>query len=368
MKILFYCGHPSQYLFIRETMRRLSNLGGHRIILLIKSKDVLENLVIADGFSYINIQTKERGFSKFEIGYSFIKRVLKIFYITIKENPRILVGTDATLAIVGWLLCKKVITVLEDDYLVIKRLADLCFPFTSSIVCPSVCDVGPWVHKKIGYSGYMKLGYLHPNVFSPYKNKLAYLNLPENFVIIRVAKLAAHHDFGQKGLSSEILSHLINLIREKGYSVFISSEVKLNSELSAYKLNSKPEDIHNILANASLLISDSQSMSVEAAVLGVPSIRFSSFTGKISVLEELEHKYNLTIGIHPDKHNELFRTVESLFSTPNLKQEFFQRKTKMLSEKIDPTAFMVWFIENYPDSEKVMRENPNYQYKFAYKV
>jgi len=36
----------------------------------------------------------------------------------------------------------------------------------------------------------------------------------------------------------------------------------------------------------------------------------------------------------------------------------------MLADKIDVTAFFVWFIENYPDSAKIMKENPDYQYKF----
>jgi len=36
----------------------------------------------------------------------------------------------------------------------------------------------------------------------------------------------------------------------------------------------------------------------------------------------------------------------------------------MLSKKIDMTKFMVWFIENYPDSRDEMIRNPDYQYKF----
>ena len=39
-------------------------------------------------------------------------------------------------------------------------------------------------------------------------------------------------------------------------------------------------------------------------------------------------------------------------------------KEKMLSGKIDVTAFMVWFIENYPNSVKVMKENSDYQIRF----
>jgi len=36
----------------------------------------------------------------------------------------------------------------------------------------------------------------------------------------------------------------------------------------------------------------------------------------------------------------------------------------MLSEKIDVTAFMVWLIENYPESAKIMKKDNDYQYKF----
>jgi hypothetical protein len=36
----------------------------------------------------------------------------------------------------------------------------------------------------------------------------------------------------------------------------------------------------------------------------------------------------------------------------------------MLRDKIDVTAFMVWFIENYPDSVNIMKENPEYQDRF----
>ncbi len=48
----------------------------------------------------------------------------------------------------------------------------------------------------------------------------------------------------------------------------------------------------------------------------------------------------------------------------NLKEEFQIRRQKMLADKIDVTAFLVWFVENYPNSAKVMKENPDYQFNF----
>jgi predicted glycosyltransferase len=122
--------------------------------------------------------------------------------------------------------------------------------------------------------------------------------------------------------------------------------------------------MHHVLAMSSLLISDSQSMSVEAAMLGVPSLRYSSFAGKISVLEELEHKYNLTYGIQIGKEEELMRKLDFLLSMKNLSLEFQTRRQRMHADKIDVTAFMVWFIENYPVSRATMKSNPDFQFSF----
>jgi len=36
----------------------------------------------------------------------------------------------------------------------------------------------------------------------------------------------------------------------------------------------------------------------------------------------------------------------------------------MLADKINVTSFLTWFIDNYPESKKIMKENPDYQYKF----
>jgi len=83
-----------------------------------------------------------------------------------------------------------------------------------------------------------------------------------------------------------------------------------------------------------MLISDSQSMSMEAAMLGVPSIRFSDFAGRISVLEELEYKYKLTYGISTDHPEKLIEKLTELLNEPDLAGTFQFRRNKMLSDKL----------------------------------
>ena len=364
MRILFYFGHPAQYLFARATIKRLLKKLDFEVKVLIKTKDVLEDLLKADGISYTNILPQERGRSKFQIGWSLIRRNIKILPIILKKRPDLMISTDASIAQLGKLLNIDSISITEDDYTVIKTLGDLTYPFTNSVLCPEVCDVGKWQNKKVGYKGYMKLGYLHPNVFTPRESIKQKYGLANDYVIIRLAKLTAHHDFGIKGINQNLLGQILKMIEENGLRPYITAEGQLNNDLKEYELNIEPADMHDILALSRLLICDSQSMSVEAAMLGVPSIRYSDFAGRISVLEELEHTYGLTYGFKVGDEEAIINKIYELLSLENMSKNYQEKRKKMLSEKIDVTEFLEWFISNYPKSKDTINSNPDYQNNF----
>ena len=75
-------------------------------------------------------------------------RWIKIFPIILRFRPNILIGSDAVIAQIGFILNIHRITTLEDDYEVIKPLAWMTYPFTQVILCPKVCKVGKWEKKK----------------------------------------------------------------------------------------------------------------------------------------------------------------------------------------------------------------------------
>ena len=362
-KVLFYLGHPAQFHFVKNTVARLKN-NGHEVLILIKTKDILEDLLKEDGMDYVNIQSQLRGKGKMAILKASFQRTREVLRRARSFKADVLIGTDSSVAQAAHLLRKPAITVLEDDYEVIRNLAKLTFPYTDCILVPTVCGVGPYEKKKIGYHGYMKLAYLHPNVFQPDKEILSKYGIEENCVLIRLAKLAAHHDVGIQGLNVDLVKRIIQMAEQQGRKVYITSESELDESLRAHQLKIHYKDIHHVLAFAGLLISDSQSMSVEAAMLGAPSLRFNDFAGKISVLEELEHRYELTFALPSSEPSKLCEKVEEMLELPNLREVFQERRKKMLSEKIDVTAFLTWFIENYPNSKVTMRENIDYQWIF----
>ena len=180
MRILFYFGHPSQYLFLRHTIRILRGKDIHCDI-LIKSKDVLEKLLIENKETYLNILPEGRKSGSIGTLIGLLKRDLRLFRLVRNIDYDLFIGTDPSLAHVGRIKHIPVITVLEDDISVIPKLARITFPFTTIILTPKECNTGQYEYKTIHYDGYMKLAYLHPRWF---KKKAAQIRQP--YFLIRV--------------------------------------------------------------------------------------------------------------------------------------------------------------------------------------
>jgi predicted glycosyltransferase len=228
------------------------------------------------------------------------------------------------------------------------------------ILAPDPTHTGPFNRKRVSYQGYQKLAYLHPHWFLNAKN----INSnSKKRILIRLVNLTAYHDIPAKGLSNSLLNKFIEKYR-KHYIINISSERKLPDCFEQYRLAIEPNSMHGELYNTDLFLSDSQSMTVEASLLGIPNIRINNFSDKISVLNELEKKYKLTLSILPKDSNKLLELSEQLLSEGDILEIFKQRRDLMLADKIDVTSFLVWFISNFPDSFHIMKENPDYQYNF----
>ena len=360
---LFSLGHPAHFHMFKHTIHALKE-AGNKVIVVIRPKDVLEQLCINEGLSYYSIGQRPDKGGKLARAVVVVQRFFAIARVVRKEKPCMLIGSDGVMAYLGTLFRIPSFEFFDDDYGIIKLYAWSFFPFYSDLVCPNVTDAGRWQKKKTGYEGYQKLAYLYPNRFIPDKNMVEkYFTTGKAYFLLRFAKLNAHHDGGIGGINSDVARHLIEMLLPYG-NVYITSERQLEPEFEQYRLHINPSDMHHILAFANLYIGDSQSMAVEAAMLGTPSLRFNDFAGKIGVLEELEHKYELTFAIPPSEPQRLYDKVDDLLSIPDLRDTFQQRRQKMLAEKIDVAAFFTWFIENYPESRDTMRNHPEKQWEF----
>jgi len=344
MTYLFHLGHPAHFHLFRHIIKKLKN-NNIQIIITIKEKDVLLDLLNSENWEYYNILPESNNQSN-NLLFNFLYKLKMLNKIIKKYNPKLLIGTSAEIGIIGQLNSLKSIIVNEDDWNQVLLFSLISYPFAYKIIAPESCSVGPWNYKKISYKGYHELTYLSPKYFIPNKNKILSLyNDRERYFIIRLAKLTAHHDYGKIGLNNHIVKKIISILEPHG-QIHISSERKLDKFLERYKIKLVPSDIHHALYYSDLYIGDSQTMAAESAVLGTPSIRFNDFVGKLGYLEELEHKYRLTFGIKTKDEELLFKKITELVNNLDNKMIIEDRKIKMLEEQIDVNDFFYKYLKS----------------------
>lgn len=347
MRILIYLGHPAHFHNYKNTIAALKS-HGHEVAVLIKKKDILEDLLKNAGIPYHNILEEGRKNSKIGILIGTLKRAWRLNKFCGDFHPDILTGTSVENSFIGPLRRIPVININEDDASVVPLYAELSYPGANVILCPTTCDCGKWNKKAVKYQGYQELAYLHPDVFTPDRTVVEkYFKTDAPFFIMRFASLKAHHDTGIRGINAEIAQRLIDILKPYG-RIYITSERELEPQFEQYRISINPLDIHHVMAFADLYIGDSQTMAAESGVLGTPFVRFNDFVGRIGYLAELEDNYQLGYGIRPDNVDQMYNVVSELVQMKDKRSVFADRRNKMLSEKINYSDFLTSFIENYP--------------------
>ena len=364
MNVLIELGHPAHFHLYKNIIKNLNN-DGHKTYVLIKTKDILQELLDISNIHYFNILPKvDNKKTKLSLTKGIITRDWKIFWFTLKYKINLLTGSSPHVAHIGWILNRYSINTGEDDASVVPDFFKITLPFLKELLTPIVCNNGKFDSRSVKYESYHELAYLHPNHFTPDKKVVEKYFSPDSlYFILRFAKLNAYHDNRISGISTEIAQNLINILKPHG-RIYITAERELEPQFEQYRININPLDIHHVMAFAQIYIGDSQTMAAEAGVLGVPFIRFNDFVGRIGYLNELENDYKLGFGVKTNEIDKLYLTLKELLEMKNRSEVFAKRRKKMLSEKIDYAKFLTWFIENYPESKKIMTENPDYQYKF----
>lgn len=354
MRILIDIGHPAHVHMFKNIVFDMQTRG-HVFFFTVREGENETVLLDKYGFNYQKVGCKRKGTVNKLLGiFIFSWRILKI---AIKFKPDIFLSHGSMYAGYASLFLRKPHIALEDT----GNMEQIRFslPVSNVVLSPDVLPVNLG-KKQIRYRGYHELMYLTPKYFSPDPSVFSYLGLPEKtpYAILRFISWEASHDIGESGFSLEYKRKLIGMLSDR-LKVFISGERQLPEEFESFRINIPFEKMHDVLAFATIYVGEGATMASEAGILGTPSIYANS--GKRSYHEDHE-KFGTVFNF--TSQNGVFEKINEILSDPDIKEKHALLSKKLIDNKIDVTAFFIWFIENYPQSFKIMKENPEYQERF----
>ncbi len=346
-------GHPAQVHNFKYVYRELVDRGWQGFFTL-KDKEVAKKLLDHYEIPYRELRRNYKG--KLVNMIVALLNTIQFTFICLRYKPGIIISRNSIhSSLTGKLLRINHIALSDtESALNLSKYVDAVVTGESYKL-----DLGDnHIHGKLN----IELFYLHPKRFKLDKDIYRLLNLKpgEKFTLIRFVSWQAHHDTGLEGMSLENKIKSVKAFEKFG-KVLISSEKQLPAELEKYKISVPPERMHDVLAVASLMYGESSTMASEAAMLGTPAI-FLDDVGRGYTDEEEDYGLVFNFTSTPEYQEKAIRKGVELLQIDS--SVIRKRRDVFLEDKIDATGFLAWFIEDFPESLRIMKENPDYQERF----
>jgi uncharacterized protein len=275
MKALIFTNTPAHVHLYKHVVKKLEERGDD-LLVLARSDECTEALL---SYYELPYQTYgDRSDSLHSLAWELPAHLATIASRARRFDPDIIFGKGPYAAAAGLVSRTATIAILDSETSLDHVVAR---PFVQAILTPSAFrkDLG---HKHYTFSGVTEAAYLHPDHFDPdpsIRDELG-VDRDEPYAIVRFNAFNGHHDVGKKGFSLEQRRRLLAALSEHA-TVFVSDESRAldGVELEARSFDLHPAKMHDALAEAELLVADTQTMVTEAALLGTPAIRSNSFVG-----------------------------------------------------------------------------------------
>ena len=352
MKILIDIGHPAHVHYFKNFIKIMREKG-HEFLIIAKKRNIVPALLKEYNINY----SLRKDFPKDILGklFNILHADILVLKRALKFKPDILIGFSGThISHVGRIIQKPSIVFDDTEH---ASLAHASYKHFASCILTPTCFTKSFGKKHLRFNSYMELCYLHPEYFKvPVEIKSSY---SKKKCLIRFVAWKASHDLGEKGLNNQQKIRLVSSL-SKYYDVYISSEGRIPTELIKYQITISPEKIHHFLASVDLFIGEGATMASECAILGTPAIYLNVL--ELGYLTEQDEKYGLVYNIR--SYDRAVEKAIELIQNTNIKKIQKEKRLRLVQEKINPTTFMVWFVENYPQSFNIIKKNPDYQKNF----
>ncbi len=199
--------------------------------------------------------------------------------------------------------------------------------------------------KHIRFNAFVEQLYLHNDYYHKGKQVLEKYNIQQKaYAIVRYIAYDAHHDLATHPLSDEAKKRIVSEIA-KHIKVFVSLEENTSDPFyDEYKLRISPWEMHDLEANALFLVTEGATMASESFVLGVPFIYLNPLRcGSI----DYQCEYYSDRSFQTTDEETALTIVRNLI---HIETDSDTAKQEVEKLTINPTDFLKWFVEKYPES------------------
>jgi predicted glycosyltransferase len=348
MRFLIEAHHPAHIHFFKNPVR-IWRERGDDVLLLGRDRDVMKQLLAAYPFIPSQIATGASKNGRFPLR-EMLARQAAVASAIRAFRPTLVLSLMGSYTQAARLFNVPNIIFTDSEFQSFNH--KIAHPFATRIYTPQ-CFWKPLGDKQHRYRGYHELAFLHPRRFSPRREVLQRLPLnggpnvdgvdssgrspePGQYVVIRTSAWNTLHDIGESGFGQTFDSVMREVLAK--YSVYVVPEGgRIAPQWAKYKLAVPPEDYHDVLAFARLVITEGASTASEAACLGVPSVYVN--TTRRGYLEDQERRYRLVFNFTDP--GAAARKVTELLQSPPSPTELADARSRLISDHIDVSEYVV---------------------------
>ena len=340
MRVLFDIVHPAHVHFFKHTIRALQ-ARGHETRIVSRNKDVTIDILDACGFEHEIVGAPRR--SKAGQAWELATRVTAIARLGRRFRPDLIATRNPSGVQAARLIGARGVFDTDDG-----TAAGIHFraaqPAAHVITTPA-CMAEDYGDKHVRYPGYKQSAYLHPDHFEADDSVLELLGVQpgEPYFLVRFVSMTASHDGGEGGMPLPLAEEVLERLTAAG-RVVLSCEGDIPARWESLRMRIPPARMHDALGFAAGLVGDSQTMAAEAAVLGVPNVRVSSWAGRLDYLVDLEER-GLTRAFTPDSGEAFLDALGAMLSAGARPAQLAQARQRMLGDTANVADWYTDFLE-----------------------
>lgn len=337
MRFLFFTNTPAHVHLYKHATRRLQ-ADGHEVLILGRDYGCTRDLL--EQFQLPHVIYGRCGTTKWSLFRRLPGHYARIAREVIRFRPDVIFGIGAYAAHASIVARSRCVLVVDSEPTTIDHR--ISRPFADVMLTPSSFDKALGTNHYV-FNGFKESAYLHPRIFTAdpsIRNDLG-VDKDERYAVVRFNAFGSHHDIGHSGFPPERRRDLVERLAEH-LTVFVSDE---GDDLDLDTLPARPFDlhparIHDALAEAHLLVADTQTMVTEAALLGTPAVRSNSFVGEndmgnFRTLEAAGLIYNVA------SFDDAVDVATSIAADPSVKEQWTARAADFVADMTDLTDLVV---------------------------